>query len=84
MPICSSRLQQMMKYREARTSGGRRLAGAQDQADPRLQPHRGKVGPAMPDLRSFAPADRDIKDYIASTKGKLTLHFLPGYAPDLT
>ena len=37
-----------------------------------------KVGPAMPDLRSFAPADRDIKDYVASTKGKLTLHFLPG------
>ena len=24
-----------------------------------------------------------MKDYVASTKGKLTLHFLPGYAPDL-
>lgn len=24
-----------------------------------------------------------VKDYIASTEGKLTLHFLPGYAPDL-
>jgi transposase len=24
-----------------------------------------------------------VKDYIASTQGKLTLHFLPGYAPDL-
>jgi transposase len=24
-----------------------------------------------------------VKDYVASTKGKLTLHFLPGYAPDL-
>lgn len=24
-----------------------------------------------------------VKDYIASTAGKLTLHFLPGYAPDL-
>ena len=24
-----------------------------------------------------------VKEYIASTKGKLTLHFLPGYAPEL-
>ena len=24
-----------------------------------------------------------VKDYVASTEGKLTLHFLPGYAPDL-
>jgi len=24
-----------------------------------------------------------VKEYVASTKGKLTLHFLPGYAPDL-
>jgi len=24
-----------------------------------------------------------VKDYIESTQGKLTLHFLPGYAPDL-
>jgi transposase len=24
-----------------------------------------------------------VKDYVASTKGKLTLHFLPGYASDL-
>lgn len=24
-----------------------------------------------------------VKDYVASTRGKLTLHFLPGYAPDL-
>ena len=24
-----------------------------------------------------------VKDYVASTKGRLTLHFLPGYAPDL-
>ncbi|MFL9911983.1 IS630 family transposase [Paraburkholderia sp. RL17-337-BIB-A] len=24
-----------------------------------------------------------VKDYVASTGGKLTLHFLPGYAPDL-
>ncbi len=24
-----------------------------------------------------------VKDYVASTKGKLTLHILPGYAPDL-
>ena len=24
-----------------------------------------------------------VKDYVASTSGKLTLHFLPGYAPDL-
>jgi transposase len=24
-----------------------------------------------------------VKDYVASTDGKLTLHFLPGYAPDL-
>ncbi|MGY2490717.1 IS630 family transposase [Cupriavidus sp. CP313] len=24
-----------------------------------------------------------VKDYVASTNGKLTLHFLPGYAPDL-
>lgn len=24
-----------------------------------------------------------VKEYVASTEGKLTLHFLPGYAPDL-
>ena len=24
-----------------------------------------------------------VRDYVASTKGRLTLHFLPGYAPDL-
>jgi DDE superfamily endonuclease/Winged helix-turn helix len=24
-----------------------------------------------------------VKDYVASTQGKLTLHLLPGYAPDL-
>jgi transposase len=24
-----------------------------------------------------------VKEYVASTAGKLTLHFLPGYAPDL-
>jgi transposase len=24
-----------------------------------------------------------VKEYVTSTKGKLTLHFLPGYAPDL-
>jgi transposase len=24
-----------------------------------------------------------VKDYVASTEGKLTLHYLPGYAPDL-
>ena len=24
-----------------------------------------------------------VKDYVASTKGMLTLHFLPGYAPEL-
>ncbi len=31
------------------------------------------------------PAHRTklVKDYVASTKGRLTLHFLPGYAPDL-
>ena len=26
---------------------------------------------------------RLVKDYVTSTKGRLTLHFLPGYAPDL-
>ena len=25
----------------------------------------------------------NVKEYVASTRGKLTLHFLPGYAPDL-
>src|SRR6202051_4545362 len=25
-----------------------------------------------------------VKDYVQSTKGALTLHFLPGYAPDLS
>ena len=25
----------------------------------------------------------NVRDYVASTKGRLTLHFLPGYAPDL-
>ena len=24
-----------------------------------------------------------VKEYVASTEGKLSLHFLPGYAPDL-
>ena len=24
-----------------------------------------------------------MKDYVQSTKGRLTLHFLPGYAPEL-
>ena len=24
-----------------------------------------------------------VRDYVASTEGRLTLHFLPGYAPDL-
>lgn len=24
-----------------------------------------------------------VKDYVASSKGRLTLHFLPGYAPEL-
>ena len=24
-----------------------------------------------------------VKEYVASTEGKLTLHFLPGYTPDL-
>ena len=24
-----------------------------------------------------------VKEYVASTKGRLTLHFLPGYAPEL-
>jgi transposase len=24
-----------------------------------------------------------VKEYVASTRGRLTLHFLPGYAPDL-
>ncbi len=24
-----------------------------------------------------------VKDYVQSTKGRLTLHFLPGYAPEL-
>jgi len=24
-----------------------------------------------------------VKDYVASTEGRLTLHFLPGYAPEL-
>ncbi len=32
-----------------------------------------------------APAHKKavVKEYVASTQGKLTLHFLPGYAPDL-
>ena len=24
-----------------------------------------------------------VKEYVASTEGRLTLHFLPGYAPEL-
>jgi len=24
-----------------------------------------------------------VKNYVTSTEGRLTLHFLPGYAPDL-
>jgi transposase len=27
---------------------------------------------------------RKVQDYVASTNGRLALHFLPGYAPDLT
>jgi transposase len=26
---------------------------------------------------------RRVKDYVAATNGKLTLHFMPSYAPDL-
>jgi transposase len=31
------------------------------------------------------PAHRKacVRDFVASTRGRLTLHFLPGYAPDL-
>lgn len=25
----------------------------------------------------------NVREYVASTKGRLSLHFLPGYAPDL-
>jgi transposase len=30
-----------------------------------------------------APKTKRVQDYLASTQGRLTLHFLPGYAPDL-
>jgi transposase len=30
-----------------------------------------------------APDKAAVNEYVASTQGKLTLHFLPGYAPDL-
>jgi transposase len=30
-----------------------------------------------------AHKNKVVKDYVASTHGRLTLHFLPGYAPDL-
>jgi transposase len=30
-----------------------------------------------------AHKNKVVKDYVASTEGRLTLHFLPGYAPDL-
>lgn len=30
-----------------------------------------------------AHKNKVVKDYVASTDGRLTLHFLPGYAPDL-
>jgi transposase len=30
-----------------------------------------------------AHKNKVVKDYVASTAGRLTLHFLPGYAPDL-
>lgn len=30
-----------------------------------------------------AHKNKIVKDYVASTKGRLSLHFLPGYAPDL-
>ena len=30
-----------------------------------------------------AHKNKAVKDYVASTEGRLTLHFLPGYAPDL-
>ena len=31
----------------------------------------------------MSPGFALVKDYVASTDGMLTLHFLPGYAPDL-
>jgi len=30
-----------------------------------------------------AQKNKVVKDYVASSEGRLTLHFLPGYAPDL-
>ena len=38
----------------------------------------GKLDEALPAHKKAV-----VKDYVASTQGKLTLHFLPGYAPDL-
>ncbi len=34
-------------------------------------------------LRGSAHKTRLVKDYVASTAGRLTLHFLPGCAPEL-
>jgi hypothetical protein len=45
---------------------------------------RGRRRPAHWILDSL-PAHKTVavRDYVARTKGKLTLHFLPGYATDL-
>lgn len=45
---------------------------------------RGRKTPVHLVLDSL-PAHKNptVRDYVDSTKGKLTLHFLPGYAPDL-
>jgi transposase len=45
---------------------------------------RGRRKPVHLVLDSL-PAHRTapVREYVASTKGRLTLHFLPGYAPDL-
>src|SRR5487761_2284783 len=44
--------------------------------------HRKK---AMHQVVDGLPAHKKavVKEYVASTEGRLTLHFLPGYAPDL-
>jgi transposase len=45
---------------------------------------RGRRKPVHLVLDSLpAHKTKAVRDYVASTKGRLTLHFLPGYAPDL-
>ena len=51
-------------------------------ATERVHRHRARHT-AKSDFAGFTRIHAAIDNYVASTKGMLTLHFLPGYAPEL-